>query len=164
MCIRNSTLKKALVFVLLIISIDGYVHAQHNEVIASGSNYFKTNTGSISWTLGELSIETSTVPNSILTQGFQQIFFKNFVTGITESTDLEMEVYPNPAEDRLYLRLLPEPEMSYVLVDLIGRPVLQQHITQQETLLNLSGLAPTMYLLEIRRGNTLLKIFRIVKQ
>jgi len=157
-------LKNGIIFILFLVTSNGHLLAQRNEVIASGSDYFKTNTGSISWTLGELSIETYTAQSSILTQGFQQTFFKNFVTGITESTALEMEVYPNPAEDRLYVRLLPEPEMYYVLLDLIGRPLLQQHITQQETLLNLSDLAPAMYLLEVRRGDTLLKIFRIVKK
>lgn len=157
-------LKNGITFILFLITSSGTLIAQRNEVIASGCDYFKTNTGSLSWTLGELSIETYTAQSSILTQGFQQTFFKNPVTGITESTDLEMEVYPNPAQDRLYLRLVPQPEMYYVLIDIIGRPLSQQQITQEETLVNLSDLAPAMYLLEIRRGNTLLKIFRIVKK
>jgi len=110
-------LKKGIVLVLFAIVISP-LYAQRSEVIASGSDYFKTNTGSISWTLGELSIETYSSQNKILTQGFQQTFIKNAVTGITETVDLGIEVYPNPAEDRLYLRVLLMTGMSYTLLDL----------------------------------------------
>lgn len=45
-----------------------------NSVIATSGDYFEGGGNSLSWTLGELAVETYTSPDVILTQGFQQPF------------------------------------------------------------------------------------------
>jgi zinc metalloprotease ZmpB len=66
---------------------------------------------------------------------------------------LEWMVYPNPASGRATLAIQRSPlgqELEYRLVDLMGRTLLQGAVRGQQTEIELSGLAPSIYLVELR--------------
>jgi hypothetical protein len=70
------------------------------EVLCSGGDSHKTDKLEVSWTLGELSIESLNKSNLILTQGMQQSMLEVTVVGGEEEIDLL--VYPNPTLGELH--------------------------------------------------------------
>jgi len=156
-------MKKSLILSFILVATFVTVQAQRNEVVAAAGDYFKSSTGSVSWTLGELATETYSAQSKTLTQGFQQSR-TGFVTAVYDSYDQGVAVYPNPTADQLYLYTDRPAGLSYQLYSLVGVVLDQQAITQPETLISLNGLAPTIYLLQVKRGASIISIFRVVKK
>jgi PKD repeat protein len=68
--------------------------------------------------------------------------------------DLSYSLYPNPAQQELFLDFSSRPagEVSLTLFDLKGRKVLEQRVSEASNRMGLEGLAEGMYVLEIRAG------------
>ena len=81
---------------LLVTSTSGLL-AQ--EVIATSGDFHESDNGSLSWTLGEIAIETHSNTNNIITQGFQQT--KLTITSIDEmrKEGISVNIYPNPTSE-----------------------------------------------------------------
>ena len=60
--------------IIFAIMIPAFANAQTTspEVVAAAGDFFSNNTHSLSWTLGEIAIETYSGTTAVLTQGFQQ--------------------------------------------------------------------------------------------
>lgn len=82
------------------------------------------------------------------------------------SSNLEMEVYPNPATNELTIRTPESQEFSTLVVkDALGRSVLNQANHQVQSNLSISNLPDGIYILEWRsKDNHLLASTRFVKQ
>jgi hypothetical protein len=63
--------KVRILFVILCIQLH-FAGAKAQQAVSSAGTYFENESGSISWTLGEVVIETLSAGETILTQGFQQ--------------------------------------------------------------------------------------------
>lgn len=139
--------------VLLLMQAQGQIQLAPN-VVASGGDQQTIEAMSISWTIGELAINTLTGENLILTQGFQQPLGKG--TGVEK--DLlkgAIFVYPNPVEDELFIRFDTERTGDYILEmkDVTGRILIQ---TAQKPIhpgdiieMNTSRYPPGIYFLHI---------------
>ena len=96
-------------------------------VIASTGGFSSNANGSLSYTVGEMTmVQTFSNSNNILTQGFQQP--NDNVTGLIDLTQDEFGsfvVYPNPAVDNLYYGfLLPEEgKVQITLYNAIGQKI-----------------------------------------
>jgi len=137
--------------------------AQRNEVIATSGEYFKNSLGSVSWTLGELAIESYSKSDKILTQGFHQTRVQLLQTAI-ELPSSEILIYPNPVDDELFLHVLFTEELSYRLYDMMGRMLKWEKIKQSETRIPLNDFSSGIYLLEIETKASVIKIFKVLKQ
>jgi hypothetical protein len=155
--------KNGFIIILLICAL--HVQGQQ-QVVSSAGNFYSNTSGSISWTLGEIAIETLTTANNILTQGFQQS--RLTVTGIDDLPvlDFEIVVFPNPASDHLIIRTDKEQHknLHYQLYDLSGKIILQNKILETETKIPVNHLKPAVYLLRIIEGNRQMRAFKVVKQ
>ena len=90
---------------LIFICVPGaLVSAQ--QVIASSGSSGSAAGYSVEWTLGEPVIETFTLSNHILTQGFHQTGFLATSLQDFELPGLLVRVYPNPVGDWLIPRIL----------------------------------------------------------
>jgi hypothetical protein len=95
------------------------------EVIAVTGGFSSNANGSLSYTVGEMTmVQTFTANGNILTQGFQQP--TDNVTGIIDITHDQFGsfvVYPNPAVDNLWFGLqLPESgRVTVALFDVLGQ-------------------------------------------
>lgn len=143
------------------------LHVQgQQQVVSSAGNFHSNVSGSISWTLGELAVETLTTASNILTQGFQQS--RLTVTGIGDipALDFEIVVFPNPASDHLIIRTDKEQieNLFYQLYDLSGKIILQDKFRETETTIPVNHLRSAVYLLRIIEGNRQVRSFKIVKQ
>lgn len=158
-------MKKKNGFIIILLLCALHVQGQQ-QVISSAGNFHSAASGSISWTLGELAIETLTTAGNILTQGFQQS--RLTVTGIGDipTLDYEIVVYPNPASDHLIIRTDKEQHenLYYHLYDLSGKIVLQDKILESETTITVNHLKSAVYLLRIIDGTRQVRAFKVVKQ
>ena len=96
-------------------------------VIASCGGFASNGIGSLSYTVGEMTmVQTFSANGNILTQGFQQP--TDNVTGLIDFTKDDFGsfvVYPNPAVDNVWFGLqLPESgKVSIALFDVLGQKV-----------------------------------------
>jgi len=94
-------------------------------VIASTGGFTSNANGSLSYTVGEMTmVQTFTANGNILTQGFQQP--EDNLTGLIDITQDEFGsfvVYPNPAVDNLWFgfQLPEEGKVQIALYDAIGQ-------------------------------------------
>lgn len=139
------------------------------QVIASSGGYTQNGGYSVSWTLGEPVIATATNSGTTLTQGFQQPSYD--VVAITTQTiqDFDVNVFPNPATDYIVIDWTTDKDntLYITLFDLAGKKISEQtcESSQDKISVNMSQLASSNYLLEVRDKNyQYTKIFRIAKK
>ena len=97
------------------------------SVIASGGGYREAGNISISWTLGEVAVNTLTGNGIMLTQGFQQPF--DIGVGYRpDQVNWQISVYPNPVKDELRIRFDVEKTGDFLLEvhDVTGRLISQK--------------------------------------
>lgn len=79
---------------------------------------------------------------------------KRFATELEAASDA-VSVYPNPAHDRLFIEVDGEIEGEIFLQDAFGRMVKRMNAQPGQQSLDLNGLAPGIYLLQVPAGNTM---------
>ena len=143
-----------------------FVSAKAQEVIpVSGGEAIGVD-GSASYTVGQLVSTNSITAAGSLHQGIQQSF--EFVTlsnpELTAIT-LNAVTYPNPTTDFIILALKDEnfTDLSYVMVDLLGRLVNKGAIAAFETKIGMKSLPIGVYILRVQQNNQELKTFKIIK-
>ncbi|OGM08838.1 hypothetical protein A2Z67_02415 [Candidatus Woesebacteria bacterium RBG_13_36_22] len=136
------------------------------NIVSTAGDHFKNNTAQLSWTVGEVTIETLSGTSNILTQGFHQTNL--IATAINEILDLgfEIKAYPNPTQDYLILKISKDKlnGMQYKLYDMQGKLLHHKLIEESETEISFKDLVPSTYLIKVIEMNKELKTFMIVKQ
>lgn len=130
------------------------------EVIATaGERFDLPGEGSLEWTLGETMVETLTEQSFLLTQGFHQSYF---VVDAWRNSEFEfqIQVFPNPTPDWLYLETDAPHQLSIELVDMMGRVLLEKKVSQQGQLY-LGDFADGLFLLRIFDDKQTLRVLKI---
>ncbi len=149
------------IFLFLSVVVAGFsLKAQQltPTVIASTGGFSSNANGSISYTVGEMTmVQTFSANGNILTQGFQQP--NDNVTGLIDLTKDEFGsfvVYPNPAVDNLWygFQFPEEGKADIVLYDAIGQKISDVMHTSYNNgkiveQLNVSAYAAGLYILTI---------------
>jgi len=139
------------------------IHAQ--EVITTAGSYRETTSGSLSWTVGELVIETITDGTNTLTQGFQQS--KLTVTNINDLKipGIELSVYPNPTNSFLSIEVKTDKQRDLLLslFDLNGRLILQKKMAGNKQTIKMQNYKPATYILKVTEANKEIRTYQIVK-
>jgi hypothetical protein len=143
-----------------------FVSAKAQEIIPVSGGEAIGIDGSASYTVGQLVSTNSITAAGSLHQGIQQSF--EFVTlsnpELTAIT-LNAVTYPNPTTDFIILALKDEnfTDLSYVMVDLLGRLVNKGAIAAFETKIGMKSLPIGVYILRVQQNNQALKTFKIIK-
>jgi hypothetical protein len=140
--------------------------AKAQQVISSTGGIVQNSSGNLSYTLGEMVIDTRTNSNTALTQGFQQP--KIIVTAINEVSGLDFSItaFPNPTTGFVKLRTekgKPE-KLDYTLYDLNGKLLLKGMFENGEAEILFDSFIPATYLIKIRLADKEVKAFKIIKQ
>jgi len=150
---------------ILIILLNAFA-VQAQQIITTTGDCQTNTSGSLSWTLGECVINTYTVTNIILTQGFQQS--KLTATAIKEVPEnlIEINAYPNPTADLVALKITTGSGqgVKYQLYDLYGKLLAEQKLVNSEAKISFNNLASGTYLLKIFNKDQELKVFKIIKK
>lgn len=148
---------------IVLFSILGSLTVHGQEVVSSGGEHFETANGVISYTVGEVVIETGSDGSNDLTQGFHQTNW-NFAGLESFSDDLSAMVYPNPTSDVLNIEVSQFESINYQLFDATGRIVRNGNLSELVTQVQVGHLEPGSYNLQLSRNNETLKNFKLIKQ
>ncbi len=161
-------MKKVKFFILILgfsILGAGIINAQ--QVVATAGNHLENTQGSISWTLGEVAIQTLESADIILTQGFHQT--RLVVTGvkITPGYEPDISAYPNPVTNNINVKMghgLQAGSWSYAIFDITGKKLLEKKIESDLSQISLGSFPTATYFLKVHGGDAESKVFKIVKQ
>lgn len=122
--------------------------------------------GTASYSVGQLVFSSLSNSSGTLTQGVQQPFDIQAITGINiRGIDLSLKAYPNPTSDFLTLRITDHPlnDLSYTLTDISGKTIDRDRIRSQETTIGMKHLVPAIYFVRVTDRNKTIKNFKIIK-
>ena len=136
--------------------------------VLSSSGGFESSGGtSLSWTTGEVMIQTFSEGSAMLTQGFHQgnITVSTAVDEMSKSA-MDVQIYPNPVSERLNVEFknMVDQTVQVRLVDLTGKTILTREFSNPSNTqrLNLNPVNSGTYMLEVNAGQKR-KVFKIVK-
>ena len=150
--------KNALILLTLITTLS--VSAQ--EVVSTQGDSYSNPTGSLDFTIGEVVINTGTDGINDITQGFHQTDW-NFVGLDDNDPSYEATIFPNPTEDVLHIKTSMFENVTYTLYDGLGKLVMQDVLSAEQTPIQVSQLAPGSYSITLTNETQNLKTFKLVK-
>ena len=147
-------MKKLLTTTILLAFIGLGVNAQTiaPEVLASSGAHFTGTNASLSWTIGEVMIETVSGTNNMLTQGFHQPGVQATIIEEVLPSHVEINVFPNPATESITVNLENNTlKLNAELYDMTGKLLISKEIEplQSSFVVNVKDLANAGYLLRI---------------
>jgi hypothetical protein len=154
--------KKHLTGILALLSLP--LWAQQQEVVSAAGDSFVQSSGSLTFTIGEVAIETVPAQQQSLTQGFHQprLSVKAFRPG--QESDAGFFAYPNPVSTQLYLQNRRQVTgAKYTVLDLRGLPVREGQV-KDLTEISFDALPPSTYVLQVKKQSALIQTFKITKQ
>ena len=158
---------KFVVLILFIVSIGVTPLRGQNGVVPAGGEATGSS-GSVSYTLGQMSYLPLDGTNGSVAQGVQQPYEIFVVTGIEQATgiDLNLSVYPNPATDFLILKIgnFDLLNLHYYLYDNNGTLLENKMITEDQTTIAMNRFSPAIYYLRVVQNNQEIKVFKIIKK
>ena len=158
---------KLILFSLFTISF-GAINAQSvsPEILSTSGDYFVNGSSQLSWTLGEISVETYQTSGATLTQGFHQTEMS-----ITAVEDFNIEnvisLYPNPVFNQLNLDFgTSSPELYKVTIyDINGKAVyMADYSNANFQRIDMTAYSPGNYTLTLDFESSNHKSFKIIKQ
>jgi hypothetical protein len=149
-----------LAFFLIIAAVNG------QEAVVSAGNFHENENLSISWSLGEVAIETFVAGDLVLTQGFQQPTITVVSVEDLPGFDLQVKAFPNPATDILNILIenANEQTVSFRLYDMSGRVLISDKMHSLSRQLSFSEYESGVYFLQMQLEGEPAKIFKIVKK
>lgn len=134
------------------------------EIISTAGNYDSNTNNAISWTIGELIIETENNSSNTLTQGFHQ---NNYIITDFEDSDLDYQisVFPNPTTNHIFVKMNKEENFQVYLYDLNGKLLYHSKNENQTAQIDMSIFAKASYILSLyNTENQFIKSYKIIKQ
>jgi len=165
--IKSKIMKFLTILSLAALPMFGMAQSISPEVIASAGEHFDNGTTQLSWTLGEVVIDTYDNGTNILTQGFHQTQLT--VTSIEETlADIRLNMYPNPTSEFLNIDLgNNESDIDLQLFDMSGKLVHSDKIEarQAQYVLPMNKVATGNYMVQMQsvdgKFNTIHKVVKV---
>jgi hypothetical protein len=145
------------VFTLLI-----SVCASAQEVVSTQGDSYSNASANIDFTIGEVVINTGTDGTNDLTQGFHQTNW-NFLGLDDFAPNYEAIIFPNPTQDVLNIKTSMFENVTYTLYDGLGKLVMQDILSAEQTPIQVGQLAPGSYSLTLNNQTQNLKTFKLIK-
>jgi hypothetical protein len=157
---------KSFLSFLVLFSFGALIYAQ-STIPANGGNATGSG-GSVSYTIGQLTLNTISGTNGIVTQGVQQPYEISVVTVIrnNEEKNLECFIYPNPTAGTIKL-IFESPDYENLrirLFDSNGGLLQDKKMESRETDVSLENFTTSVYFLKVIKNNFEVKVFKIVKR
>ena len=160
-------MKRSVLFTFILGSVFIFAgSSMAQQVVSSAGNHHENSSGSLSWTVGEIAVETLSNSELILTQGFHQT--KLSVTGldIIEGDVPDISAFPNPAQDHININLKALSGVSgwnYIMYDIKGNVLMNKPVKSDITEIQLGDLPKSTYLLRVYSDKDGARVFKIIK-
>ena len=155
---------------LLIMGVMVFVMSGHaQETITTTGGEATSNAGSVSYTIGQIAIQTATNGNASIAEGVQQPYEIQTV-GVDNYPNITLNamVYPNPTADLLTLAVgnvetFHETSLQAMLYTTNGQPLQTVTVAGEHTVVDMTNVAAGTYYLRVTDGKQTLKTFKVVK-
>lgn len=151
-------------FLLLLLLISSAIFGQSNTVTSGGQS--SSPNGSVSYSVGQIFFNSTTLGNGSVIQGNQQPFEISVITGTRNvNIELKAQVYPNPVADQLVLSIRNSQlrNLSYVLTDMQGKILQAAVISNSITPIDMKLHSNGVYFIKVLEKQKSIKTFKIVK-
>lgn len=145
------------------------VRAQHS-VNTTGGNTSNEH-GSVSFSVGQMVYSAYSTNDCKVSEGVQQPFEIFVITFIKEidGLDLQLSAFPNPVYDQLQLLVTGKDclllsDLYYQLFDIQGKYLKTGRITDDISLIDMSGSKPGIYFLQVNASGGRIGLFKIIKR
>jgi hypothetical protein len=155
---------KKIYFIAILYCFVSKLSAQ-STLDATGDNYVGSG-GSVSFSVGQITYNTITNEAHTIYEGVQHPIELYKITASKDSIiDLNFLVFPNPTYDLITLQVgsTDLKNLSYQLVDILGRVIETKIISNYQTEINMSDLSAGTYVLNIISKQKSIKYFKIIK-
>lgn len=155
---------KQLILTLSLFPFLGFTQSLTPEVVSnSGDSYSNTST-QLSWTLGEIAIDTYSASSNQLTQGFHQP--ERPTLSITDlDHNISINAYPNPFNSAITIQIQDlNQAISIVIYNAIGQQVFtDNYIGNGPKTMNLASLESGIYMIQFKTSSEVIKTIKIQK-
>jgi len=139
-----------------------------NDVITTSGSLVSNDQNMVSWTIGETIIETYNNSGSIVTQGFQQVYFSFTEILEIKEANFTVNVFPNPAIDFVNIDIQSEDlngTYNIEINSLNGQLIHKQSYHLSNTLrIDLRSVKAELVILKVTHKETgSQRVFKIVK-
>jgi len=126
----------------------------------------QSNSGSVSFSIGQIAYTSADGSNGSVNSGVQQAFEVLTTSGIEESTiHLHITAFPNPTVETLTLSVKDYSDKLYfTLTDVNGKLILEGRVNNSQTAIPMKNLANGNYYLNVKSlEDKKIKTFQIIK-
>ncbi|MBO7494618.1 MAG: T9SS type A sorting domain-containing protein [Bacteroidales bacterium] len=130
----------------------------------------QSNSGSVSYTLGQIAVQTVNNSSGIsVAEGVQQPY-EILTVGVDDYPQITLNavVYPNPTENLAQLQLngfdIPAGGLRAILYDGSGKMLQTLNVSENLSQFQIGHYATGTYYLELRDGKRVLKTFKVVRK
>ena len=135
------------------------------ELISSSGASFSNATYQMDWSVGEISTETYSNDDHVLTQGFHQGNY--IITEIFDNplSDIIISVFPNPTVEFINLKVESKKieNLLFVITDLSGRVLRSCNLYPETEPIDFSDYAAGTYFMTVSQNNQVIRSFKIIK-
>lgn len=144
--------------------LTGIVSYGQTSIVASGESV-SNNSGSISYSIGQVAYQSVTNTSGSVSQGVQQAYVISTLNLEEDVFNFSLSAYPNPTTDVLNLRVgnYNHEPMNYLLLDAAGKLISEGKITQEETVFDTKMLPVGTYFVEVHHESKKVQSFKIIK-
>lgn len=142
-----------------------------SSVVATAGKSVETSDLKVSWTVGELAVETIGEPGvtPILTQGFQQGYFEITSVGDLIDNDFKIKIYPNPVIDFVWIEVETQKSKNAVveIYSMDGKLVYNKKwdFVDGPQQINVNSLGSSQYILRVTESSgKILQAFKLIKR
>lgn len=160
---KTKTFYKFIIVTAFMALIPRFANAQ--QVISSSGSVLKNSSGSLSFTLGELVIDTKNAGATAITQGFHQTKLTITAINVLREKNYSISAFPNPTNDFVNLKIEKGDihDIEIVLFDLQGKVLSNQKIESTNTEVPFSGYNSGKYFLKVIQKGKEIQTFKIIK-
>lgn len=135
------------------------------EVVGTAGDHFTNGSAQLSWTVGEVAIETYTQSSNQLTQGFHQ-YVDPTLTIQEMDEQLQITAYPNPFSNNLTVSVETINQAHNIIIqNSLGQEVLSASIDpQQQNQFDTSALAAGMYYVFLISNDGIIQTIKVQKR
>lgn len=155
-CIRNRLIKSLCLILLIALQIGYCSQTRAQSVIASAGGGGGGSNGFLSWTVGEVVVQTFYSDDYLLTQGFHQSNL--IISSVRNVSDpsFQVSVFPNPTHEKIVITITSQNSQSIAicLFDCFGRYITKISGFSSAMQINVSDYQPGIYFLRISEPAT----------
>jgi len=153
-------------FLSVLFLFGGLVGLQAQESVNASGAELSGNNGTISYSIGQVVYHTHSMAGASFAEGVQQPYEISTISGIDiPEIVLQMSTYPNPTTDYLNLSIgnYSNEKLTLQLFDVAGKLLLDETISQPNTVIDMNRFAMATYYLTIIDNQRPIKTFKIIK-